>query len=79
MIQRIEACYRAVVDCWRLFKKYRAPQQAEAYWKELHDEAHEIYKLYKNSIFVKQLLFVMLDEIDRIWEQIRRPDHAEGD
>lgn len=72
MIAKIECYYRAVVDCWRLFKKYRAPQQAEAFWLELSEDARKVYKQNQETIFVKELLFVVLDEIDRIWDKVRR-------
>lgn len=67
MTVTLEMYYRAIVDCWRLFRKYRAPQQTQAYWEELHDEAHQIYARNQKICFVKHLLFVMLDEIDRVF------------
>jgi hypothetical protein len=71
MIAKVEMYYRSIVDCWRLFKKYRVPQQSEAFWQELHDDAHRIFRDNQNTVFVKHLLFVMMDEIDRIWEEIK--------
>lgn len=68
-MKSLEQYYRAVVDCWRLFKKYRAPQQSETYWSELHEEAHRLYEQNQKICFVKYLLFVMLDEIERIFEK----------
>lgn len=72
MITKMETHYRAVVDCWRLFRKYRVPQESDAYWQELNAEAHRVYKANQGTVFVKDLLLVMLDEIDRIWEEIKR-------
>ena len=72
MITKIECYYRAVVDCWRLFKKYRAPQQSEVFWLDLCEDARKVYKQNQETIFVKELLLVVLDEIDRIWDKVRR-------
>lgn len=72
MMVTVEMYYKAVVDCWRLFRKYRAPQQSLAYWKELHDEAHQIYDRNQKICFVKRLLFAMLDEIDSVFEEQSR-------
>lgn len=63
---KAELYYRAVVDCWRLFKKYRVLQQTDEFWQELHDEIAQVYKQNKMTVFAKALLFVMLDEIERM-------------
>lgn len=63
----LEMYYRAVVDCWRLFRKYRSPQESLEYWKELHDDAHQVYNRNHQIFFVKYLLFAMLDEIERLF------------
>lgn len=72
MWSSIEEYYRMIVDCWRLFKKFRMPQKSIEFWQELHDEAYKIYSQHGSKIFVKQLLFVMLDEIDCIWEMMKK-------
>lgn len=63
----LEMYYRAVVDCWRLFRKYRSPQESFDYWKELHDDMHQVYEKNQHIFFVKCILFAMLDEIERVF------------
>ena len=63
---KAELYYRAVVDCWRLFKKYRVLQQTDEFWQKLHDDITQVYKQNKMTVFSKALLFVILDEIERI-------------
>ena len=59
--------YRAVVDCWRFFRKYMSLFDSEENWKELVKETHRIYERYRKAVFVKNLLLDMTDEIERIW------------
>lgn len=65
----LEMYYRAIVDCWRFFKKYRVPQEAQEYWREVVDEANRIYVRNQKSYFVKQIILAMLDEINRLYKE----------
>lgn len=71
LMQELEEYYKAVVDCWRMFRRYQVPQKSQKYWQELLDETRRIYDLYGKNVFVKELIFVMLDEIDRRYEEIK--------
>lgn len=46
--------YRIIVDCWRLFLKYRNPVSADQFWQNLMDDARRIYERYSNSEFCKK-------------------------
>ena len=71
LMQELEEYYKVVVDCWRMFRRYQVPQESQEYWQELLCEARRIYDLYGKNVFVKELIFVMLDEIDRRYEEIK--------
>lgn len=59
--------YRMVVDCWRFFRKYQAPVSADSYWKQMAVDAKHIAGKYGDCRFIKSLLLVMMDEIERIF------------
>lgn len=61
--------YRITVDCWRMFQRFCIPQKSAAFWQELYNEANRIYALYSEKVFAKNLIFTMLDEIDRKYEK----------
>lgn len=59
--------YRIVVDCWRMFQKHRQPAfSGSVDWKALHEEALRIGRRYGETKFAKALIFIFLDEIERI-------------
>lgn len=70
--EKTEGYYRAVVDCWRLFQKYRDPMDAEAFWEKLNEDAAAVYERNQKSEFVKQMIFAVLNEIERIYETQRK-------
>lgn len=81
MIRRIEDYYRCFVDCWRLFKEYRDPVETLEFWMALTKSANVIYTRYRcqpyKKSLAKQILFAVLDEIDRIGERKMREGKAQ--
>lgn len=67
----LEAYYRIIVDCWRMFRQFCMPQEADAYWQELLGEAHRICDLHGRGFFVKQLVYLVLDEIERRYAKLK--------
>lgn len=60
--------HRIIVDCWRLFLKYRDPADEAGYWENLNEDARQIVERYGSGRFVKEQVFSVLNEIDRIWK-----------
>lgn len=63
--------YQVVADCWKLFLKYGSPVEAQQYWENLSEDARTIAQRYGEQPFVKEQLFSVLNEIDRLHERSR--------
>lgn len=57
-----------ITDAWKLFKKYSDPNDSEEFWENLVSEMHSVYEKYqKNQLCLELLVYVTLEEIERIW------------
>lgn len=60
--------HQIITDSWRLFLKYRNPVDEPGYWKNLNEDARRIIEGHGAGRFVKEQIFSVLNEIDRIWK-----------
>lgn len=67
--------YRIITGCWRLFQKYGSPVGSQEYWQNLNEDARAIVQKYGEQHFVKEQVFSVLNEIDRIWERRKVNDN----
>lgn len=52
-------------------KKFADIQESDAYWDSMISEGSSVYKKYENKPegeFAKQLIFCVIDELDRRWK-----------
>lgn len=66
MTQEELTAERAIqTDIWLLRKKYyKGEHKDEEFWTMLCEEAEELHKKY-NSVYVDQMIFVCIEDIDR--------------
>ena len=59
-----------IADAWKLFKKYSDPNDSEEYWDSLVSDMHAVYEKHqKNQLCLNLLVYVTLEEIERIWRE----------
>ena len=58
-------------DVWNFHKKYPKVQADDEYWKAVVDESGEIVKKYKNHKFVIALLLAVIDELERVYKEMK--------
>lgn len=59
--------YIAVIkDYWNLFRKYSEVSLSDEYWKNLTNDANEIYKLHGKHRFSLAMSNLVLNELENI-------------
>ena len=59
-------------DCWRFYKKYADVQQADEYWEAMVAEADVIAKKYQNNKLCRDLIFAVVDELERKSKEMKQ-------
>ena len=62
--EELKAVYNIFTDVWRLYKKFADVRPDDEYWDAVVKEAGTITQKY-NSELCKDLIFAVLDELDR--------------
>ena len=52
--------------CWKLFRKYSAPVDSDAFWDGLISDADRIAKNFGNTEFAKKIIVATADEIEKL-------------
>ena len=58
-------------DVWNFHKKYADVKEDDAYWESVVNESSRIAKQYRESKFVIGLLLTVVDELERIYKEMR--------
>ena len=58
-------------DAWNFFKKYYVIQEDDEWWENMIAEADVITKKYSGSQFTRELIMVILNEIERKAKEAR--------
>ncbi|MEI1256008.1 hypothetical protein V8Q34_14815 [Blautia sp. JLR.GB0024] len=67
--ENLKKYFDVYTDCWKLFRKYSEPNDAEEFWKSLFEETNELHKKYGKSKFSEELILATAGEIDRIFRK----------
>lgn len=67
--KKLRNYYEIYTESWKLFRKYSAPDDSEAFWDGLQDEMEEIWKRHGKSDFSKKILLATREEIEKIWKK----------
>lgn len=58
-------------DVWNFHKKYADVKEDDAYWERVVNESSRIAKQYGDSKFVIGLLLTVIEELERIYKEMR--------
>ena len=58
-------------DVWEFHKKYQQVHTSDEYWKAVANESSQISKRYGECKFVINLLLAVVDELERIYKEMR--------
>lgn len=58
-------------DVWNFHKKYHNVQVTNEYWQAVASESNSISKKYNDCQFVMNLLRAVLDELNRIYKEMK--------
>ena len=58
-------------DVWNFHKKYADVKEDDAYWEAVVNESNQIAKQYDECKFVINLLLAVIDELKRIYKEMK--------
>ena len=58
-------------DVWNFHKKYADVKEDDAYWEAVVNESKQIAKQYDECKFVINLLLAVIDELKRIYKEMK--------
>ena len=58
-------------DVWNFHKKYTDVKEDDAYWEAVVNESKQIAKQYDECKFVINLLLAVIDELKRIYKEMK--------
>lgn len=58
-------------DVWNFHKKYADVKEDDAYWESVVNECKRIAKQYDECKFVINLLLAVIDELKRIYKEMK--------
>lgn len=59
-------------DVWNFHKKYQQIQSTDEYWEAVINESNQISKKYDNCKFVRALLLAIVDELERVYKELKQ-------
>ena len=59
-------------DVWNFHKKYQQVQSTDEYWEAVINESTQIAKKYDNCKFVRSLLLAIVDELERVYKELKQ-------
>ncbi len=58
-------------DVWNFHKKYADVKEDDAYWEAAVNESNQIAKQYGECKFAINLLLAVIDELERIYKEMK--------
>lgn len=59
-------------ECWKMFRKYSSPVDADEFWQSLVNEGENIVNKASCKELAKKIVLATIDEIERIHREIRK-------
>lgn len=69
--EELKQKYDMFTDCWKFYKKYADVKEDDAYWEAVVNESNEISKKYGECKFIINLVLAVIDELERIYKEMR--------
>lgn len=67
--KKLKEYFEIYTDCWKLFRKYSAPNDTDEFWQQLIDESGLMHEKHGKTGFSKKLLVETINEIERIFKE----------
>lgn len=69
--EELKRVYEEFTTVWRFFKKYSDVKDTDEFWEQVVNESNEISKKYGECKFVISLVLAVVDELERIYKEMR--------